>query len=84
MTIYKEKRKKGLAYKSAFETTDDPYNQTVPILTLGENGIPGDPIKVDLKYKDIQAYWQTQEPKLWLIVAFCSIYFLFIMLTYGV
>jgi len=80
--MYKEKRKKGLPYKSAFETTDDPYNQDVPILTLGQDGTPGNKILVERGYKDLQAHWQMHERELWAIIAFCGIYFLFVIITY--
>lgn len=46
---------------------------------VSEIGLPADQINVDLELKDISLYWANKEPTLMLIIAFCCIFFLFIM-----
>lgn len=80
--MFKDKPKKR-PWRNAVDTTDEPYHQQVPLLKVTDEGVPADEVMIDLETRDIQAQWQQKEPILWLTIAICSVYFLFILLTYG-
>lgn len=68
--------------RPAFETVDDPYHRKLPLYAVGEDGIPGGPVQVDLKAKDLQALWAAREPYLWFVIVICGIYLILVMAAY--
>jgi hypothetical protein len=65
--------------KNAFETVDDLYYREVPAIKVNDLGLPEREILIDLEVKDITAFWYSKQRTLWLILMFCSIFFLFIL-----
>lgn len=53
--------------------------RNLTVKKVSELGLPSNKIDVDLELKDISLFWANKEPTLWLIIAICSIIFLFIL-----
>lgn len=69
--------------QSASKTVDQPYFNEIPLYSVSELGLPKDQINVDLKIKDISAFWEAKLRYLYIILGFCAVYFLGVLFDGG-